>query len=85
MAQTIGAYAGIHAKQSGQPIRLGFLLGTRRYESNVSSFNVGCPLTIDVKKILQDEQLAVFECQLRGENIHITATLNVYQPPVHHE
>ena len=85
MAQTIGVYAGIQAKQTGQPIRLGFLLGTRRYESNVPCFKVGSRLTVDVEKILQDEQLAVFECRLNGENVDITAMLNVYQPPIHHE
>ena len=31
MAQAIGAYAGIRSKLAGQPISLGYLLGTRRY------------------------------------------------------
>ena len=85
MAQTIGVYAGVQAKQSDQPIRLGFLLGTRHYQSNVPSFKVGSRLRVNVEKILQDEQLAVFECRISGENIEITAMLNVYQPPVHYE
>ena len=81
MAQAIGAYVGIQAKQAGQPIRLGFLLGTRRYESNAAAFPVGSALTVSVEKILQDEQLGVFECHISGDNIAITATLTVYQPP----
>ncbi len=81
MAQTIGAHVGIKAKQAGEPIRLGFLLGTRRYNSNVASLAVGSRLTVTVEKIMQDEQLGVFECRIRGENVEIAANLNVYQPP----
>lgn len=81
MAQAIGAYVGIQAKQAGLPIRLGFLLGTRRYDSNVDSFPVGSALSVTAEKILQDEQLAVFECRISGDNVDICATLNVYQPP----
>lgn len=81
MAQAIGAYVGIQAKQAGLPIQLGFLLGTRRYDSNVDSFPVGSALSVTAEKILQDEQLAVFECRISGDNVDICATLNVYQPP----
>lgn len=85
MAQAIGCYAGLQARQAGLPIRLGFLLGTRRYESNVPSFKTGSRLIIDAESILQDQQLSVFECRIRGENIAVSATLNVYQPPHQHE
>ena len=81
MAQAIGAYIGIQAKQADQPIRLGFLLGTRRYDSNVNSFPAGSSLSVSVEKILQDGQLGVFECHISGDNIKVCATLNVYQPP----
>jgi predicted hotdog family 3-hydroxylacyl-ACP dehydratase len=81
MAQAIGAYVGIQAKQAGLPIRLGFLLGTRRYESNVDSFPVGSSLSVSAEKILQDGQLGVFDCRICGDNVDISATLNVYQPP----
>ena len=33
MAQAIGAYAGYRARLRGEPVKIGFLLGTRRYES----------------------------------------------------
>lgn len=81
MAQAIGAYVGIQAKQAGLPIQLGFLLGTRRYDSNVDSFPVGSSLSVSAEKILQDGQLGVFECRICGDNVDISATLNVYQPP----
>ncbi len=80
MAQAIAAYAGIQAKQAGEPIKIGFLLGTRRYTSNVGSFAVGTMLTIRVTKIIQDDKLGVFDCKIQGAGIEITASLNVYQP-----
>ncbi len=84
MAQTIAAYAGMMAKQVDEPIRLGFLLGTRRYTSNVAAFKVGSLLTIRVKKIMQDDNLGVFDCLCLGAGVEVTAKLNVYQPPLSH-
>jgi predicted hotdog family 3-hydroxylacyl-ACP dehydratase len=81
MAQAVAAYAGIKSKLAGEPIKLGYLLGTRRYSSNVASFAVGTALTIHIKTIIQDDKLGVFDCMIRGEGIEISANLNVYQPP----
>ncbi len=80
MAQAIAAYSGIKAKLAGEPIRLGYLLGTRRYNSNTAEFSVGTRLTVQVEKVMQDERLGIFDCRIRGENIEITARLNVYNP-----
>jgi predicted hotdog family 3-hydroxylacyl-ACP dehydratase len=80
MAQAIAVYAGIQAKQAGEPIKIGFLLGTRRYVSNVGSFAVGTLLTIQVIKIIQDDKLGVFDCKIHATGIEITASLTVYQP-----
>jgi predicted hotdog family 3-hydroxylacyl-ACP dehydratase len=82
MAQAIAAYAGIQAKQAGEAIKIGFLLGTRRYSSNVSCFTVGTILTVQVKNIIQDEKLGVFDCKIYAKGIEITANLTVYQPPL---
>ena len=81
MAQTIAAYAGIQAKQLGEPISLGFLLGTRRYTSNIDSFIIGTVARIKVTKIVHDDKLGVFDCKIYGTGIEINANLNVYQPP----
>ncbi|MGZ5008481.1 MAG: ApeP family dehydratase [Methylobacter sp.] len=82
MAQTIAAYAGMMAKRANEPIRLGFLLGTRHYNSNIAAFKVGSSLTIRVQKIIQDDSLGVFECRIFGDAVEVTANLNVYQPPL---
>ncbi len=81
MAQAVAAYAGINAKRAGEPIKLGFLLGTRRYNSNVAAFRVGTLLTIRAELMFQDENLGVFDCSIQGADIEVYANLNVYQSP----
>jgi predicted hotdog family 3-hydroxylacyl-ACP dehydratase len=82
MAQTIAAYAGIQSKKLGEPINLGFLLGTRRYTSNIDSFDIGTVLTIKITRIINDDKLGVFDCKIYGTGIEINANLNVFQPPI---
>ena len=82
MAQTIAAYAGIQSKKLGEPINLGFLLGTRRYTSNIDSFDIGTVLTIKITRIINDDKLGVFDCKIYGAGIEINANLNVFQPPI---
>ena len=41
MAQSVAAFAGCHARQKGNPVALGFLLGTRKFECNVEAFPAG--------------------------------------------
>ncbi len=80
MAQTVAAHGGMMRYLSGKPIHIGFLLGTRRYTSNVSIFKVGTSLIISVKRLVEDQGLSAFECSIKGDDIEISATLNVYQP-----
>lgn len=82
MAQAVAAYVGIKAKLAGEPIKLGFLLGTRRYDCNIDNFTVGATLTVYVKKIIQDDKLSVFDCKIHGLGIEASAHLNVYQPSI---
>jgi len=80
MAQTVAAHGGMVCYLAGRPINLGFLLGSRRYTSNVAEFAVGTCLTVKVKRLIEDQGLGVFFCQISAENIDISAKLNVYQP-----
>jgi predicted hotdog family 3-hydroxylacyl-ACP dehydratase len=80
MAQAIAAYAGVMARRAGEPVKPGFLLGTRRYSSNVAEFKAGSRLTVRVEKIIQDDNLAAFECKISGVVVEVSASLNVFQP-----
>lgn len=82
MAQSVAAFAGCQARQRGEPVRLGFLLGTRRFECNAEHFPAGSELHIHAQRSLQDESgMGVFECTLSGPGIQAFARLNVYCPP----
>jgi len=82
MAQAIAAYAGYNAKQRGESVKVGFLLGTRRYESHCTYFIPQQVLQIYVHHILQtDNGLGSFECAIRdGDTQLASATLTVFQP-----
>jgi predicted hotdog family 3-hydroxylacyl-ACP dehydratase len=80
MAQTIGAYQGMMDKIANRPIQVGFLLGTRRYTCNKPYFKVGDTLSVHVKRVMQDQGLGVFECQVLGADLLTEANINVYQP-----
>ncbi len=80
MAQTVAAHDGMMCKIAGRPINIGFLLGTRRYLSNVGALTVGVLLTVKVERLMEDQGLAVFDCEVIGDNVSLSAKLNVYQP-----
>lgn len=82
MAQSIAAYAGCHARTQGQPVVMGFLIGTRKYQCNVERFALGSTLNIRALRTLEDDNgMGVFECHLSGPGVQVSARLNVYRPP----
>jgi predicted hotdog family 3-hydroxylacyl-ACP dehydratase len=82
MAQAIGAYAGYDAYVRGETIKIGLLLGARRYECSRTFFPQGSVLKIYVRRILvSDTGLASFDCRIEdGDGEVATATLTVFQP-----
>jgi predicted hotdog family 3-hydroxylacyl-ACP dehydratase len=83
MAQAIGAWAGYTAQLRGEPVKIGFLLGTRRYECSRPIFVLGSVLRVHVQCVFQNEDgLGSFECSIDDEEGRVaTATLTVFQPP----
>jgi predicted hotdog family 3-hydroxylacyl-ACP dehydratase len=81
MAQTIAAWAGYHAYRLNEPVKMGFLIGTRRYSSNVNHFNCNDTLTVRIDKNFgEDSGLGSFNCVISGHNVNIVSSLNVFQP-----
>ncbi|MGH9859132.1 MAG: 3-hydroxylacyl-ACP dehydratase [Candidatus Acidiferrales bacterium] len=82
MAQAISAYAGYTARLRGQPVKVGFLLGTRRYECNCPVFTAGALLRVHVRRVFHSETgLASFECRIDDMQGQVaTASLTVFQP-----
>jgi predicted hotdog family 3-hydroxylacyl-ACP dehydratase len=81
LAQAIAAFSGVQERKQKQSPKLGFLLGTRRYESNVPWFSTGLTLTVRVEReMVAENGLHVFRGKLTALNVEATANLNVFQP-----
>jgi predicted hotdog family 3-hydroxylacyl-ACP dehydratase len=50
MAQAAGVHAELTRIDSGGEVKIGFLLGTRRFDSSISEFDVGTIILITVRK-----------------------------------
>ena len=76
MAQAIGVLVGALAEDAGEPIRLGFLLGTRK-------LTLPATLRSEIQESTQDQSgFGVFDCRLYcGTALLADAALNVYMPP----
>ncbi len=83
MAQTIAAHAGFEARLRGERPAIGFLLGTRAYESEVGEFALGTELAITVEPVVVEARLAAFKCSIATDHVVATATVNTYQPAAH--
>ena len=64
MAQAIAAHGGYKSYQAGEPIELGFLLGTSRWHSWCRFFEIGQTLHIYVRHIWGDHQFMRFYCTI---------------------
>lgn len=81
MAQTISAFSGWQARQQGERVKVGYLLGTRRFTTNVGDFACGDVLRVTARRVVQDSVgMAAFDCMVEGELAMQSATLSVYEP-----
>jgi predicted hotdog family 3-hydroxylacyl-ACP dehydratase len=81
MAQTCGLFAGLEARAAGDPPRLGFLLGTRRYRAGQAWFTEGDRPVISARLVFREAGMAVFDCRIiAGGTDAATAQLTLYQP-----
>jgi predicted hotdog family 3-hydroxylacyl-ACP dehydratase len=81
MAQACGAYAGALARDRGEPVRIGFVLGTRRYRAFLPWFRLGDRLVVSASLLYGDAQMGAFDCRIEIDGrLAAEAQLNVYQP-----
>ncbi len=82
MAQCVAAWSGWQAKREQRPVRLGFLLGTRRYQCDVGAFPAGSELVIEAARCFHDDEgMAMFACRIDAPGAHAEARLTVFSPP----
>ncbi|MCH1919514.1 hotdog family protein [Shewanella sp. A3A] len=83
MAQTIATLAGVEADARGEPLRIGFLLGSRKLQLLQPGFDLGHSYRISVTRLYQEDTgLAVFDCQIYDSAAQLVASanVNVFQP-----
>ena len=81
MGQTAALIAGHEVKNEPSEAKLGFLLGTRKYQSTTAYFKENSALEIECTEgAMVGETLASFNCEIRYKNnpeIIATASLSV--------
>ena len=81
IAQSIAAWSGYHAWTQKKKPSIGFLLGSRRYNTRLSTFQLGMVLDIYAHKVMEGDGMAVFSGKIehKGETV-AECQLNVYVP-----
>ena len=64
LAQCTAAHAGLRERDGGRPIRVGFLLGSRKVLLHVARFHPGQELAVSARETWTDGELANFECSV---------------------
>jgi predicted hotdog family 3-hydroxylacyl-ACP dehydratase len=79
MAQAIAAFAGLRARDAGEPIPLGLLIGCRRYTSDKACFAPGDRIEVRVQELASEEYgFASFDCTLYAGEAIANARLAVF-------
>jgi predicted hotdog family 3-hydroxylacyl-ACP dehydratase len=83
MAQAASAFSGYRHRQAGRAPRVGFMLGTRRFETMVPAFPAGGEFEVEARLIFLDEAgPSAFSCQVRdGAETLARATLKAIEVP----
>jgi predicted hotdog family 3-hydroxylacyl-ACP dehydratase len=63
MAQTVAVHAGLSAWEKGEPVKLGFLIGSRRVDFH-GALRVGHALTATARHVWGQASLGLFACSL---------------------
>ncbi|HWT96350.1 MAG TPA: hypothetical protein VN229_02005 [Terriglobales bacterium] len=81
MAQSCGAHVGAVAADRGEAVRIGFLLGTRDFRSDIDWYTTGEIVRVAVQLVYHEGETAVFDCQVDCAGAIVAqAQLTVYQP-----
>jgi predicted hotdog family 3-hydroxylacyl-ACP dehydratase len=83
MAQAVAAWSGARARAGGGSPRIGYLLGSRRYEAAVPAFGVGAELRVFAScELMSDNGLGMFDCRIEQDGrVLASARLSVFEPP----
>jgi predicted hotdog family 3-hydroxylacyl-ACP dehydratase len=83
MAQAVAAWSGARAHAGGGSPRIGYLLGSRRYEAAVPLFEAGAQLDVFAQcELMSDNGLGMFDCRVSLDGrVLASGRLSVFEPP----
>ena len=83
MAQAVAAWSGARNRAGGGSPRIGYLLGSRRYEAVVPVFPVGAELRVLAQcELMGDNGLGMFDCRIEQDGrVLASGRLSVFEPP----
>ena len=83
MAQAVAAWSGARARVRGGSPRIGYLLGSRRYEAAVPAFAPGAELTVVAHcELMGDNGMGMFDCRIEQDGrVLASGRLSVFEPP----
>ena len=89
LAQGVAAWAGCKCVKAGQPIGLGYWIGSRKLTLHRQDISVGSLLQIQIKRSIEDATgFGVFDCtliDLSNQQPLVEGALNVFRPQVSQE
>ena len=87
MAQAVAAWSGARARGDGGSPRIGYLLGSRRYEATVAAFAAGAELQVFAQcELMGDNGLGLFDCRITQDGrVLASGRLSVFEPPKNSE
>lgn len=81
-AQTAAVIGGMKARETGEPVKQGFLLGTRKLACPVSHIPVGTTLVLSAETgFVDDNGMGAYHCATDFNGHPISCTLTVFTPP----
>ena len=82
MAQAIAAYVGYAKWRKGEPTRMGFLLGTRKYSVTIPVFPADTILDVVVDEVYREPSgLGAFDCFIELNGVRVAeATVKAFEP-----
>lgn len=83
MAQTLGVYVGMDARDAGRGPRMGYLIGMRHFRASAPLIPNGTELRVEaLRRYSEPHGLGRFDCRILVGNTELArATLTVWRPP----
>lgn len=83
MAQALGVYVGMDAREAGRGPRVGYLIGVRRFHASRPLIESGRDVLVEAEcRYSEPYGLGRFDCRiLDGDEELVRASLTVWRPP----